>query len=54
MKCADAPPLTKSMTIAIEELRLRRLFVMYPGTKSYRLATNVEVVSMLDLPTALK
>jgi hypothetical protein len=54
MKCADAPTVTKSMKIAIEELRLRRLFVLYPGTKSYRLAPTIEVVAMSDLAAALR
>lgn len=54
MKCADAPAVTKSMRIAIEELRLRRLYVVYPGTKSYRLAPRIEALSVLDLPGALR
>lgn len=54
MKCADAPTATKSMKMAIEELGLRSLSVVYPGTKSYRLAPKIEVISILDLPAALK
>jgi hypothetical protein len=54
MKVADAPTVTKSMRIALAELGLRRLFVVYPGTKSYRLTPKVEVASILDLPAALK
>jgi predicted AAA+ superfamily ATPase len=54
MKCADAPTVTKSMGIALEELGLRRMFIVYPGPKSYRLAPKIEVVSILDLPAALR
>jgi len=54
MKCTDAPVLTKSMPIALEALRLRRLFVVYPGPRSYRLAPKVEALSILDLATALR
>lgn len=54
VKCSDAPEMTKSMGIALEDLRLHRLLVIYPGRRSYALAPNVEVVSILDLPRRLK
>lgn len=53
MKCTDAPVLTKSMRIALAELRLRRLWVVYPGAKSYSLAANVDALSVQELPRAL-
>ena len=43
-KRADAPKLTPSMRIALEDLRLDQLIVIYPGSKPYPLAANVEVV----------
>lgn len=54
MKCTDAPTMTKSMAVAIEDLRLSHLYVVYPGTRSYRLARAVEVVSLIDLPASLR
>ena len=42
-KYQDAPKLTKSMLIALEDLKLNELIVIYPGTKSYRLTKNIEV-----------
>jgi predicted AAA+ superfamily ATPase len=48
-KCTDAPVLTKSMHVALADLGLRRIFVIYPGAKSYRLHARVEAVSILDL-----
>jgi predicted AAA+ superfamily ATPase len=54
MKASDAPTLTKSMAIATEDLGLSRIYVVYPGTRSYRLARSVEVVSIRDLPAALR
>lgn len=54
MKCSDAPTMTKSMAIAIEDLCLSRVCVVYPGTRSYRLARTVEAVSIHDLPAALR
>ena len=49
LKCEDAPRTTKSMRIALEDLGLSRLFVVYPGVKSYTLDDNIEVLSIRDL-----
>ncbi len=46
VKYADAPGMTKSMRIALSDLGLRRLFVVYPGNTSYDLGGNVAVVSL--------
>ena len=43
-KRADAPKLSPSMRIALDDLRLDQLIVIYPGNKPYALAANVEVV----------
>jgi predicted AAA+ superfamily ATPase len=53
MMMSDAPSLTKSMNIAIEDLKLDRLFVVYPGRETFTLAKQVEVLPMHDLPTRL-
>lgn len=42
-KRADAPRLTPSMHIAMRDLKLDALTVLYPGTKSYALAENIHV-----------
>jgi uncharacterized protein len=42
-KRADAPTLTPSMRIAMADLKLDRLYVLYPGLKAYPLAKNIEV-----------
>ncbi len=46
IKRADAPTLTKSMRIALSDLRLERLFVLYPGTRSYPLGERVSVIPL--------
>jgi predicted AAA+ superfamily ATPase len=51
VKYADAPGLTRSMRIAMEDLRLDVLYVVYPGDERYPLAEGVEV---LPLPALLK
>lgn len=48
-KRADAPMLTKSMRIALEDLQLDRLAVVYPGEKRYPLADRIEAVPLGDL-----
>ena len=45
-KRADAPALTPSMHIALADLKLDQLSVVYPGEKKYSLARNVEVVPL--------
>ena len=52
-KYSDAPAMTKSMHIALEDLKLKQLFVVYPGKESYPLARQVEVVAIRDLPGKL-
>jgi predicted AAA+ superfamily ATPase len=53
MKMSDAPTLTKSMRIALEDLKLAGLFVVYPGRESYPLDDRTEVLSVVDLPRRL-
>jgi predicted AAA+ superfamily ATPase len=51
MKHQDAPRLTASMRIAIEDLRLDHLTVLYPGSRAYALADRVRVVPLAALAT---
>lgn len=44
IKRADAPRLTPSMRHALEDLKLKRLWVIYPGNKRYPLHAQVEVM----------
>jgi uncharacterized protein len=48
-KYGDAPAMTKSMHIALHDLQLQRLFVIYPGEESYALDRRVEMVAIQDL-----
>jgi hypothetical protein len=45
-KRTDAPTLTPSMRIALEDLKLSELKVVYPGDRRYRLAPKVEVIPL--------
>jgi hypothetical protein len=49
VKRMDAPRLTPSMRIALEDLKLEQLVVLYPGPKEYSLAERVRVVPLAKL-----
>ncbi len=51
-KRTDAPTLTPSMRIALDNLKLDELQVVYPGEKRYTLAKGVEVVPLAELVSA--
>ena len=44
IKRADAPRLTPSMRHALQDLKLKRLWVIYPGSKRYSLHAQVDVI----------
>ena len=48
-KRRDSPSLTPSMRIALADLRLDRLHVVYPGDRRYALANHVDVIPLGDL-----
>lgn len=45
-KRADAPTLTPSIRTALADLQLETVYVVYPGSRRYRLAENVEAVPL--------
>lgn len=48
-KYQDAPTMTKSMHIALTDLKLEWLWVVYPGEKGYPLHEKVECIGLRDL-----
>jgi hypothetical protein len=48
-KRVDAPSLTPSMRIAMGDLKLDRLLVVYPGSRRYTLAEGIEVIPAADV-----
>ena len=52
-KRADAPVLTPSMRIALADLKLDELHVVYPGERRYRLSKQVEVVPLAEFVNAM-
>jgi predicted AAA+ superfamily ATPase len=45
-KYMDAPSLTRSMSIALHDLKLDALYVVYPGSRRYFLAEKIEAVPL--------
>jgi len=50
-KHADAPRVTPSMRIALEDVGLERIAVVYPGDRRYPIADRIEAVPLRDLAT---
>ena len=50
-KRVDAPRMTPSIRIALEDLELARVAVLYPGPKRYPLGDRVEAVPLRTLGT---
>lgn len=49
VKRSDAPKLTASMRIAMKDLGLDRLVVVYPGPRPYTLGDSVSVIPVADI-----
>ena len=52
-KDSDAPQSTKSTRVALEDLRLEHLFVVYPGDVSYPLDERRSVIPLHRLPALI-
>lgn len=53
VKYADAPSATKSMHVAMSDLSLDRLYVVYPGSESYDLDRKIRVVPLTKINSLL-
>ncbi len=53
VKYGDAPGVTKSMRIALADLKLEHLWVVYPGKESFPLERRVDLVSLAELREAI-
>ncbi|MCX6927015.1 MAG: ATP-binding protein [Verrucomicrobia bacterium] len=49
VKYQDAPTITKSMRIAMQDLKLERLWVVYPGKMVYPMDEKIECVPLAEL-----
>jgi len=46
IKRGDAPRVTPSMRVALDDLELARLIVLYPGSRTYPLAERMDALPM--------
>jgi predicted AAA+ superfamily ATPase len=53
-KYSGAPVMTRSMHVALEDLRPERIFVVYPGTETYPLHQRVEALPLTGLRARLQ
>ena len=53
IKYADAPRITPSMRLTLEDCSLDALFVVYPGKEEYALESNIHVVPAMKIPALL-
>jgi predicted AAA+ superfamily ATPase len=53
IKYGDAPRVTRSMESALNDLALKRLWVVYPGQRSFKLRERIEAVAVLELRDTL-
>lgn len=53
-KRVDAPAMTPSMRIALEDLKLERIAVVYPGAQRYRIAERVQAVPLPAICQGMK
>ena len=52
-KFADAPGTTKSMRVALTDLKLEKLWVVYPGNRGFALDDKIEAVPLSELPETI-
>lgn len=48
-KYSSAPRITRSMRIAISDLKLDHLYVVYPGSESFPLSTDITAIGLLEI-----
>lgn len=53
IKRTDAPTMTPSMRTAFTDLKLDKLYVVYPGKLKYRIAAHTKAVPFLEISEAL-
>ena len=49
-KYTDAPGTTRSMRVAMQDLKLERLWIVYPGNEAYDLDERISVLPVGDVP----
>ena len=53
-KYSDAPGTTRAMRIAIEDLQLAHLWILYPGDEAYELDETISVLPVTQIPALIR
>ena len=53
LKVQDAPTMTRSMHVALADLKLDHLWVLHPGGRAWPIHERVDVIPMADLPALM-
>ncbi|MBI2804223.1 MAG: ATP-binding protein [Planctomycetes bacterium] len=51
-KASAAPAMTKSLHVALGDLRLAQAWIVHPGEETYRIHERVEAIALRDVPAA--
>ena len=54
LKWSDAPRITRSMSIALTDLNLTEMWVVYPGKTAYDLDTNIHVIPAHEISSLIQ
>ncbi len=54
IKRADAPTITSSMKFVLEDLKLKRIAVIYPGNRRYSIHKQIDVVPFDEILGGMK
>lgn len=49
VKFNDAPKITPSMRMALKDLKLTKIYIIYPGDKKYKLSDEIEVLPLSQI-----
>lgn len=53
-KFADAPRVTRSMHVALSDLKLKRIWIVYPGDRVWKLADRIEALPLSQMESAVR
>ena len=54
MQWIPRPQVTKSMQVVVQDLKLKHLWVVYPGRRAYPLAEKIEALPLTDVPAVIR
>lgn len=53
-KFADAPRVSRSMHVALSDLKLKRIWIVYPGDRTWRLTDKIEAMPLAQVSSTVR